>query len=147
MEITMSAKAVPVWFWAMSGVGLAWNTYGVMQYLSAVQATPERLIAGGMTAEQAAIMTGYPGWMTMAFAVGVFGGLVGCLLLLMRRGTALPVFGLSLAGYVALYFGDIIHGVFAAMGMAQVIVLSVVVLIAAGLFWTARHAKTSGILA
>jgi hypothetical protein len=49
------------------------------------------------------------------------------------------VFGLSLAAYVALYLGDIIHGVFAALGTPQVLILTLVVLIAAGLFWLARR--------
>ncbi len=64
--------------------------------------------------------------MTIAFAVGVFGGALGCLLLLARRAIAVPVFALSLAGYLALYAGDILHGVFAAMGAPQVVVLTVV---------------------
>jgi hypothetical protein len=129
----------PLWFWGAAVLGLAWNAYGIVQYVGAVSATPDSLMAGGMTAEQAVVMLGYPGWMTGAFALGVFGGAVGCVLLLVRRKLAGLVFGLSLAAYVALYLGDIIHGVFAALGTPQVLILTLVVLIAAGLFWLARR--------
>ncbi|MFN7496667.1 MAG: hypothetical protein ACK5XZ_12185 [Hyphomonadaceae bacterium] len=44
----------------------------------------------------------------------------------------------SLVAYVVLYIGDIVHGVFAALGPPQVIVLTVVVAIAAALLWVAR---------
>ena len=45
----------------------------------------------------------------------------------------------SLAAYVALWIGDAIHGVFAAMGAPQVAVLTTVVAIAAALFAASRH--------
>lgn len=137
----------PIWFWAASGAGLAWNAYGLWQFGQSLLASTETLLAMGLTPEQAAVMTGYPAWMTLAFAVGVLGGLAGSALLLLRRGLALPVLAASLAGYVVLYLGDVTQGVFAAMGMAQVVVLTVVVAIAVGLLMLARHAKKSAMLA
>jgi len=109
-----------------------------VQFVQSLRATTDSLVAGGLTPQQAAVMTSYPAWMTAAFAVGVFGGLLGCVLLLLRRKLAVPVFALSLVGYIALYIGDITEGVFAAMGTPQVVVLSVVVAIAAALLWLAR---------
>ena len=78
-------------------------------------------------------MTGYPAWMTLAFAVGVFGGLAGSVLLLMRRRAAMPVLRALLVAYVGLWVGDALHGVFAAMGAPQVGILTLVVAIAAAL--------------
>jgi hypothetical protein len=135
-----------LWFWAAAGLGLAWNVFGAVQFIGSLSATPESLQAQGMTAEQAAVMLGYPAWMTVVFAIGVFGGVLGCGLLLLRRAAAVPVFAVSLAGYIALYIGDIVHGVFAALGTPQVVVLSAVVLIAAGLLWLARRARAQGML-
>lgn len=143
----MEQSRPPLWFWVSAGLGLAWNAYGVVQYLGAARATPESLIAGGLTPEQAAVMTGYPAWMTAAFAIGVFAGLAGCVLLFLRNKAAVPVFAASLAGYVALFIGDITAGVFAAMGAPQVIVLSAVVAIAAGLLWLSHHGRKAGFLA
>jgi hypothetical protein len=135
-----------LWFWAAAGLGLAWNLFGAVQFIGSLSATPESLQAQGMTVEQAAVMLGNPAWMIIFCAIGVFGGVLGCGLLLLRKAAAVPVFAASLAGYIALYIGDIVHGVFAALGMPQVIVLSAVVLIAAGLLWLARHARAQGLL-
>ena len=85
-------------------------------------------------------MTGYPGWMTLAFGIGVVGGLVGSVLLLLRQRLAPPMLAISLAAYIALWIGDAVHGVFAAMGAPQIIILSAVVVIAALLFAVSRHA-------
>lgn len=137
----------PIWFWAASAAGVAWNAYGLWQFAGSLMATEASLAAAGMTPEQAAIMAHPPVWMTLAFAIGVGAGLLGSALLMARRGMALPVLALSLAGYVVLYLGDIVHGVFAVMGAPQVIILTVVVAIAVGLLLTARHARQAAILA
>ena len=73
-----NTATVPLWFWIVSILGLAWNIFGVVQFLGSLSATSDGLVASGLTAEQAAVMLGYPTWMTIAFAVGVFGGLAGC---------------------------------------------------------------------
>lgn len=136
---TIYPRSAPGWFIAASLGGIAWNIFGVVQFARSITATEESLIASGFTAEQAAVMTGYPGWMTLAFAIGVFGGLVGSVLLLWRLGKAQPVLAGSLAAYVALWIGDAVHGVFAAMGLPQIVILTTVVAIAAALFVLSRN--------
>lgn len=128
----------PLWYLAAALGGIAWNVFGLIQFAGAVTATPESLVAAGMTAEQAAVMTGYPFWMTLAFAVGVLGGLAGSVLLLLRNRLARPVLLTSLVAYVALWIGDAIYGVFAALGAPQVIILTLVVAIAAALYAISR---------
>ncbi len=144
MDITLRKTNGFSSLWTTGGLALIWNAYGVVQFAGSVTATQDSLLAKGLTAEQAAVMTGYPAWMTIAFAIGVFGGLAGSALLLMRKAWAVPVFAASLAGYMALYAGDIVHGVFAAMGTPQVIILSIVVAIAAGLSWASRRFRKTG---
>lgn len=128
----------PVWFLAAALGGIAWNVFGVVQFAGSVTATAESLTAGGLTPEQAAVMTGYPFWMTLAFGLGVAGGLVGSVLLLLRKGLARGVLLASLLAYVALWIGDAIYGVFAAMGTPQVVILTLVVAIAAALYAVSR---------
>lgn len=127
------AKTKELWFIGLSG--LVWNLYGVFQFLQSVRSTKESLLGMGMTEAQAELMASSPLWMTIAFGVGTFGGVLGCLLLLARSRFAQPVFLTSLIGYIVLFIGDITEGVFAALGLQQVIILSVVVLIAAGLYF------------
>ena len=129
----------PLWLTSAAMAGVAWNLFRAVQFVNSVTATETSLIASGMTPEQAAVMTGYPVWMTMAFAVGVAGGLVGSVLLMLRKASAMPVLLASLAAYVALWIGDLVHGVFAALGAPQLIILSIVVAIAAALFALSRH--------
>jgi hypothetical protein len=129
----------PLWLTIAAVGGTAWNAYGLVQFAGSLGATPESLIAQGLSAEQAAVMTGYPGWMTLAFAVGVISGLVGSVLLALRLALARRVLALSVAAYVALWIGDAVHGVFAAMGAPQVVILTLVVAIAAGLLAASRH--------
>lgn len=139
LDLSSPARRAPSWLIAAALGGIAWNLFGAVQFAGSVAATPESLVAGGLTPEQAAVMTGYPAWMTLAFGLGVAGGFAGSTLLLLRHRLAVTVLALSLAAYVALWIGDALHGVFAAMGAPQVIVLTVVVAIAAGLFAASRH--------
>lgn len=141
-----NTATVPLWFWIVSILGLAWNIFGVVQFLGSLSVTSDGLVASGLTAEQAAVMLGYPTWMTIAFAVGVFGGLAGCVLLLWRKRLAVPVFLVSFIGYVILYIGDITEGVFVAIGTSQIAILSLVVAIAAGLLWVSHYFATKGAL-
>jgi hypothetical protein len=121
--------------WLIGSAGLAWNLYGVYQFLQSVLSTKESMLSMGMSEVQAQLMSSYPIWMDVAFAVGTFGGTLGCILLLMKNKFTKSVFLTSLIGYVALFIGDITEGVFAALGAQQVVILSLVLLIAAGLFY------------
>ena len=131
-------RKLPPWFWAVAGQGIAWNIFGLVQFVGAVTATSASLAAKGMTPEQIDVYLSIPFWMNFAFGVGVIGGLIGSILLAVKNKGAQPVLLASLVAYVVLYIGDIVQGVFAALGPPQVIVLTVVVAIAAALLWVAR---------
>lgn len=146
MKSQNSSVSVPVWFWIVAILGLAWNLFGVVQFVQSVVATEESLMAMGMTQVQAQTMKTYPMWMTIAFAVGTFAGLIGCLLLLLKKKLSSAVFVASLVGYIILYIGDITEGVFEVMGMQQVIILTTVVLVAIGLLLFSKYFKKQGIL-
>lgn len=128
-----SSPRRPVWFWIAASLGLAWNVFGLFQFAGSLTSTTESLMAAGMTATQAAVMKGYPIWMTFAFAVGTVGGTLGCCLLLLRSKHSISIFWISLAAYVVLYIGDYTEGVFAALGPPQVIILTFVVTFAIAL--------------
>jgi len=128
-------------FWLVTVLGSTWNLFGIYQFLTTNTASRDGLIARGMTPDQATLYHGLPIWMTIVFAIGVFGGLAGTLLLGARRRAALPLLTISLLGYLVLYVGDIMLGVFAAFGTPQVAVLTTVVLIAVGLLLFAYRAR------
>lgn len=134
--ISSAARLAPP---VIAVLGLLWNGFGISQFLGTLERTPQSLMQMGMTPEQAAVYAAYPMWMTVAFGIGVFGGLAGSALLLARSRYAPSVLGASLAGYLVLYVGDVTEGVFAALGAPQVAILTTVVVIAAGLLGWSRH--------
>jgi hypothetical protein len=133
--------------WGIAGLALLWNLFGMFRFISTEFADQAQLVAMGMTPEQATLYAGLPAWMGLAFAVGVFGGALGCVLLLAKQRSAVPVFGVSLAGYLILYAGDLALGIFAAFGMAQVMILTFVLAVASGLLWYAARLSGRGMLA
>jgi hypothetical protein len=96
--MSLSTKP-PLWFWIVSVLLLAWNGMGVMAYIQQATITQEAVQA--MPAAERALLLARPAWATAAFAVAVFGGVVGCLLLLVRSRRALPMLLVSLIGVVA----------------------------------------------
>ena len=138
------AKA-PIWFWAAAAFGLIWNLYGVYQFLGTFSQTEESLMAAGMTAEQAAVYVALPAWISVVFAVGVFAGLAGIVLLLTRRTVAVQVFAVSLVGYIALFSGDVAYGVF-ENNTAQLTILVFVVFVAVALLALAWFARKRAII-
>jgi hypothetical protein len=119
--------------------GLLWSLFGCYQFATTALASAGELVASGFTPAQAALYADAPLWMDTVFALGVGGGTIGSALLLAGRREALPVLAASLAGYVLLFVGDAITGVFAESGVAQVVTLVVVMVIAAALVATARR--------
>lgn len=120
--------------------GIAWNAFGVVQWLKTESATLDSLTAGGLSPAQAALYLILPAWISVAFAVGVGAGLAGSVALLLRRHRhALVLLSLSLLAYAVLFAGDAWLGLFAAIP-GQMAIPSVVVLIAIGLWALALHA-------
>jgi uncharacterized membrane protein YpjA len=124
---------------------LAWNVFGLWQFAKSLTATPESLMAEGLTEVQAVAYAGLPAWMTLVFAVGVFGGTVGSALLLVQRRAAVAVLAVSLAGYVVLFAGDWAHGLFSLLPQ-QLAILSTVLAIAVAALGLSLFAAKRGIL-
>jgi hypothetical protein len=124
-------------------LGIAWNAFGIVQWIAAQDATIASLTADGLSAAQAQAYLALPAWIDVAFAIGVFLGLAGSVALAFARRVALPVLGVSLAAYVALFAGDAYHGLFAVMP-AQLAILATVVAIATGLAVLASAASRRG---
>lgn len=139
---TLQAKG-PVWLLSVAGLGVLWNAYGAYQFAGSFTQSKDSLMTVGMTATQAALYLSLPTWISVVFAIGVFGGLAGSVALLLRRAIAVPIFIGSFVGYVLLFAGDYFYGIFANIP-EQLVILAVVVLIAAGLLATSVFARKQG---
>ena len=117
-------------FWIVAIAGLIWNLMGSMNYI--MHTNPETVAQ--MPDVYQMIINGRPSWATGGFAIAVFGGSVGCILLLLRKNVAVPVFMLSLAGIVL----TVIHATM-LVGMVPSSILSV--LVGGALLWYATIAR------
>ena len=84
-------------FWVIGAIGLVFNLMGCMNFISQMNAD----MVASMPGAYRAIVENRPAWGTGAFAIAVFGGALGCLLLLLRKSTAFYVFVASLISAVA----------------------------------------------
>lgn len=88
----------PTWFWILAVIALAWNLLGVMAYLGQAFAGEEMLNA--MAEAERNLIENRPAWATGSFAVAVFGGFFGALMLLLRKSAAVILFIISLIGLI-----------------------------------------------
>ena len=86
----------PVHLWIVGGLSALWNAFGAFDYVM-TQTRNEAYLAA-FTDAQRAYFDSFPAWMEAAWACGVWGGLLGSLLLLARSRHAVLAFGVSLAG-------------------------------------------------
>ena len=77
---------VPAWFSAVAVLALIWEALGCFMYVSQVTTDPASL-----PIDQRAMWEASPTWMIAAYAIAVWVGLVGAVLLLLRRKAAVPV--------------------------------------------------------
>ena len=85
-------------FWIISVAALVWNGLGVMQYLGMAYMTDE--VKAALPEAERALYDNIPSWVTAAFAIAVFGGLIGSAFLLMRKKLAGPMFLISLIAII-----------------------------------------------
>jgi hypothetical protein len=97
---TRIGSGAPWHVWAVGIGGLLWNAFGGYDYFMTKTRGDAYLVAAGMTPEQIAHFHTLPAWMTAIWAVGVWGALLGSVLLLARRRQAFPVFVASFVAFV-----------------------------------------------
>jgi hypothetical protein len=88
----------PHTFYWIAGAAFLWNLLGVFAYIGTVTISPEALAE--LPEAQRALMANTPPWSTGLFAIAVWGGVLGTLLLLLRQVLALPVLVVSLVAVV-----------------------------------------------
>jgi len=129
-------------FWAIGAAALIWNVMGVINFFWQMNA--DALAA--MPESHRAIVEGRPAWATGGFAIAVFGGALGCLLLLLRKSAAYYLFIASLLGVIA----QLIHTLgiasstidFSPFDILMIILMPLVV--AAFLIWYSKQAESQG---
>lgn len=86
-------------FWLISSLALIWNLIGVFNYLTQAFMTDE--ILASLPQDQQLMYQEVPAWVTAAFAIAVFSGTLGALLMLLKKKIATTFFILSFIGIIS----------------------------------------------
>lgn len=91
----MSIGRGPWHLWVVGIVSLLWNAVGAMDYL--MTQTRNASYMEQFSPEQLEYFYGFPSWVVATWALAVWGGVAGSLLLLLRRRLSFWVFVVSFA--------------------------------------------------
>lgn len=136
-------RKIPGWFWLLAVMALIWNLLGVMAYLEQAMAGQELLEA--IPEEQRLMLENRPMWATAAFAIAVWGGAFGSILLLLRKSLAENIFIISLIGILV----QMSYNLFVAdqtmdYGLIAISTTIIIPLFGLLLIWVSRKMKANG---
>lgn len=132
-------------YWIIGATLLAWNLIGLFFYYQQSILTPEVMAGAGLTPEQIAHIVNTPAWGHSGYAIAVNAGVLGAILLLLRKAWAVPLFVLSLIGALvqdldAMVLRDGIQ----AWGSSALVLPIIVLLICGFEIWYSSRAKARG---
>ena len=136
----------PAHLWIVGILAVLWNAFGCFDYLMTQTGNADYLAM--FSDAQRAYFESYPTWMEAFWAAGVWGGLLGSLLLLARSRWAVLAFGLSLIGLAGgTTYQYILSSPPAEMSSIFMIVMNIAIwAVCIGLFVYAREMQRKGIL-
>ena len=125
-------------FWIISVVTLIFNIMGVINYF--VQMNADSLAS--FPELYRPIIEGRPAWATGGFAIAVFGGSLGCILLLLRKSAAFYVLIASLLGVIVTMMH--IFGVAGFSSFEIWIGVLMQLMVTAFLIWYSKQVESKG---
>jgi hypothetical protein len=145
MATTGEGRA-PTHLWIVGILATLWNAFGCYDYY--MTQTANQTYLAKFPADMIAYMNGLPAWLTAAWAVGVWGGLAGSVLLLVRSRYSVWAFALSLIGaVVGLGYQMFMTAMPASMKAGMMGIMPwVIIVIAAFLLWYSWSAEKKGLL-
>ena len=131
-------------FWFVAGFFLVFNLSGLMVYYMQVTVNPEIIMQNYAAAEQTFIL-GTPKWATAAFALAVNSGILASVLLLLRKGWAMPIFVFSLV-CVLLQNVDsfLLRNALDVWGTSALRIPAVIIVICIIEIWYSLHVRAKG---
>jgi len=129
-------------FWIIGIAALIWNIMGVSAYLGQAYMTDEILKA--LPESEQLYYTNIPAWVTAAFAIAVFAGTIGCIVLLFRKNWATILFVISLIAVIVQFVYNFMIQDYMEISMGNLIMPLVVIAIAIFLIWYSNKSKMNG---
>jgi len=138
-----TSRPVPAWYWLVAAAALLFEAFGCFNYLAYVSISPERLAT--LPLDERVVVGATPPWITAAYAIAVWAGLFGAVLLLMRRRHAGLLLLVSLVAVVVQFGGVLLVPRLREILSPDTYTLPIVVVVIAYGFWHfARHAGKRG---
>jgi hypothetical protein len=141
------ADRAPWHLWVVGIVTLLWNAMGALDYV--MTQTRNESYMSSFTPAQLEYFYGFPAWVVSAWAIAVWGGVVGSLLLLFRKRNAVTVLTISFAAMVV----TTIHNFFLSNGLEvmggsafNIVFTAVIFLVALLLVVYARTMHSQGVI-
>ena len=132
-------------FWVIAIIALIWNGMGAMAYLGQKMMTPEALEM--LPEAERALYNDIPMWATSAFAIAVWGGVLGAIFMLLRKKWAKTLFIISLIGIIVqMVYNLFISGAMDVYGPGGMIMPVMVIIIGIFLVWYCNKAIAQGYL-
>lgn len=140
-------RATPWHFWVVVVVAALWNGFGAYDYIMSNTQGEAYFRQMGMTDAQISYMAGYPTWMMAVWAIGIWGSVLGVLLLILRRKWAFHAFAVSLAAIVVslVYTYGMSNGA-EVMGQVGMIMQALITAACAFFAWYSRRMAAQGLL-
>ena len=127
-------------FWVISSIAIVWNLMGVFNYLD--QAFMTDKILETLPKEQQILYQDIPAWVTAAFAIAVFSGTLGSLLLLLKKKIATTFFIISFLGIVGqMSYGLLIDQNSDSYGPMGIALPIIIIAFGGYLIWYSRKAN------
>lgn len=144
--MSASAGRKPWHLWVVGIVSLLWNVMGVVDYL--MTETRNEAYMAKFTQEQLDYFYEFPAWAVSTWAIAVWGGLLGSVLLLLARRLATPVFLVSLIAMIltTVYSYGFSNGLEVMGGVGPALFSAVIFVISVLLWLYARAMGRRGVL-
>jgi len=144
-DAVVSNERTPWHLWVVGVLGLLWNSMGAYDYL--MTQTQNVSYMSQFTPEQLEFFYGFPTWVVAFWALAVWGGVLGVVLLLLKKRLAMVVLLISFLSMVV----TAVHNFFLSngmevMGSTGAIFSMAIFFIALGLWLYSRAMARRGVL-
>ena len=132
-------------FWLTSGLLAVWNLSFLYQYYLMSTISADQLEDAGYNLQQVAHVLNTPAWAHSGYAIAVNAGVLGVILLLLRKSWAIPMFALSLIGALVQDLDAyVLRGALDHFSAWWLLLPMAVIVVCVFEIWYARRARARG---
>ena len=133
-------------FWLIAGGAILWNAMGALDFT--MTQTKNEAYLSAFTPEQLAYFDSFPMWAVALWGIAVWGGLIGSVLLALRKALSVQVFLFSLLAMIAMtvYNYGFSDGLQMAGSTFELVFTGLIFVISVALYLYAKSCELRGLL-